>query len=208
MNSNTNQEPEATTIIGAKSENAVIIGADKQSTGIRQMKVEKLAQIHPNSVIGSAGLVADIDDFVSDVHTRVKEYRIKRGRDMSYDSLMTTIGDTINSSTGPYRAIPDYLTSIILAGYDDAPRLGRVSRIGTKKTEEPFLAVGSGEAVARGSLGSSYEEGLETEEVEKIVMDALKEAADQGPYTGIGIDLAVIDSEGVQMKEDLTIEKD
>lgn len=207
MNSNTNQEPEATTIIGAKSEDAVVIGADKQSTGKRQMEVEKLAQIHPNAIIGSAGLVADIDDFVSEVHTSVKEYRIRRGRDMSYDSLMATLGDTINSSTGPYRIIPDYLTSVVLAGYDDVPRLGRVSNIGTKTTEEPFLAAGSGEAVARGCLGSSYEEGLETDEVEEIVADALREAGSQGPYTGIGIDIAVISSEGVQMKEDLTIEK-
>jgi 20S proteasome alpha/beta subunit len=207
MNNN-QDEPEATTIIAAKAEDATVIVADKQVTGRTERKTEKLKQIHPDVVMGTAGLVADIQDLRSSIRTQVKEYRIRRGRDISYKSLLEVVSDELSSGTGRIRvSSPRYLTSLVMAGYDDEPRISSVSRIGGKTDDYNFLAAGSGEAVARGSLGSSYEENLDENEVKGMVINAIREAAEQGPYTGIGVDVAVANSDGVKIEKDLPIEK-
>lgn len=186
-----------TTVVGIKTDKGVVVGADKQTTGRRALKSQKVYPIHPNAVLSNAGLVMSIQDLISNLESRVKEYRIRRGRDMTPDALLSETQEKVRRGR--------YFTNMVVAGYDqnEGSLLATVDYIGTVSQKSDYYAIGSGGSMALGYVSSEYHEDMNLDEARDVIIDALTIAADEGPYTGIGIDIASIDESGVELEEDL-----
>lgn len=199
------EQKEGTTVVAIKTEDGVVVGADKQTTGKRQLKSEKIYPIHPNGVISNAGLVMSIQDLVSQLEARVKEYRIRRGKDMTVEAFLSETTEKVRVNS-PF-SYPQYFTNMLVAGYDgnEDPLLAQVDYIGTVSRKTDYYTIGSGGSFALGYVSSEYHEGLSLEEAKSIIVQSLSIAAKEGPYTGIGIDVAVIDDSGVELDKDIDI---
>lgn len=196
---------EGTTVVAIKTQEGVVVAADKQTTGRRKLKSSKIYEVHPNAVISNAGLVTSIQALVSEVETKVTEYKIRRGRDMSMNALLSEVGDMVRPGNGGL-GYPEYYTSTIVGGYDEqkGPVIAEVDRIGTViEKHSNYYTVGSGGSFALGHLSTRYDEDMSLEEARDVAIDSLSVAAKEGPYTGIGIDLAKITEDSVEVERDL-----
>lgn len=192
-----------TTVVGIKTNEGVVVGADKQTTGKRVLESQKIYPIHPNAVLSNAGLVMSIQDLISDLESRIKEYRIRRGRDMTVNALLSETKEKVRVPSA--YSMPRYFTSMIVAGYDqkEGPLLAEVDYIGTVSQKSDYYAIGSGGQLAMGYVTSQYHQDMSLNEARDVVVDALTVAAEEGPYTGIGIDIALIDESGVELEKGL-----
>ena len=198
------EDMESTTVVGIKTENGVVICADRQVSGRRITETDKLKQIHPRAVIGTAGSVTDIQTLVKDLRTNVKEYKMRRGHEIRVEPLFDSVRETINPGAG--LTIPSYLSNIVMVGYGEEPVIAEISYFGTKTHEEEFVVVGSGGLVARGVLSSGYEKSMSLEEAKELGVESLRVAAKEGVYTGLGVDVATVTEEGIEMEEEINIE--
>lgn len=195
---------ESTTVVGIKTDEGVVICADRQVSGRRITETDKLKQIHPKAVIGTAGVVTDIQTLVKDLRTNVKEYKMRRGHEIRVEPLFDSVRETINPGSG--LSPPSYLSNIVMVGYGDEPVIAEISYFGTKTHEEEFVVVGSGGPVARGVLSSGHDEDMTLEEAKELGVEALRVAAKEGVYTGLGVDVATVTEDGVEMEKELDIE--
>ena len=94
---------------------------------------------------------------------------------------------------------------MLVAGYDqnEGPLLAQVDYIGTVSQKSNYYTVGSGGGLAMGHVTTQYHEDIELDEAREVAIDALSAAENEGPYTGIGIDIATIDESGVEVERDL-----
>lgn len=197
---------ESTTVVGVKTDDGVVICADRQVSGRRVTETDKLKRIHPRAVIGTAGSVTDIQTLVKDLRTNVKEYKLKRGHDMRVEALFDSVREVINPGAG--FGYPNYLSNIVMVGYDEEPIIAEMSYFGTKTHEDDFVVVGSGGPVARGVLSSEYSDDISLEEARQLGIKALRVAAKEGVYTGVGVDVATITEDGVEIDKEIDIEYD
>jgi len=194
---------ESTTVVGVKTDDGVVICADRQVSGRRVTETDKLKRIQPRAVIGTAGSVTDIQTLVKNLRTNVKEYKLKRGHDMRVEVLFDSVREVINP--GPGFGLPDYLSNIVMVGYDEEPIIAEMSYFGTKTHEDDFVVVGSGGPVARGVLSSEYNDGMSLKEARELGIKSLRVAAKEGVYTGVGVDVATITEEGVEIDKQIDI---
>lgn len=195
---------ESTTVVGVKSDQGVVICADRQVSGMRITEADKLKQIHPKAVIGTSGSVTDIQTFVKNLRTKIKKYKLKRGHDIRVEPLFDSVREVINPGAG--LTSPSYLCDIVMVGYEDEPLIAEMSFYGTKTHEQDFVVVGSGGSVARGVLSSQYEDDLSLQEAKELAIKSLRVAAKEGVYTGLGVDVATITEDGVEMENGIDIE--
>jgi proteasome beta subunit len=190
-------EPESTTVVGLKSEDGVVICADRQVSGKRRTTTDKIKEIHPNAVVGTAGKVTDIQTLIKDVKSGVKEYRVRRGRDMTLRALFEYVREVVNPGAG--LTVPNYLSNIVIGGYHrEEPMLAEISFFGTKSMDN-YVSVGSGEAVARGVIADEYEEEIGLNQARDLAVRSVEVAANEGVFTGEGIDICVISEDGIEI---------
>ena len=199
------KQQKSTTVVAIKNDDSVVIGADRQVSGRRLLEDDKLFQLHPKGVLGTSGFVTDIQTLVSDVKKHQTEYRIRRGREMSASTLLTYLREKLNPGSG--YSLPEYLAVVLYVGFDSEPIIGKIGPAGTKTTDEDYLVAGSGGSVARGVVASDYEDNMTTEEIRGLAVDGLRVAADEGVATGVGIDIAIVSEDGVEMEKEIQIER-
>lgn len=189
-----------TTIVGICADNATIVATDKQVTGHNVAgKNEKMDKIHPKAVIAGSGLAAHCQKIIRDARSKTKEYEIKRGRQMSVESLTKDIVNDMSSGG----LFPEYFCKPMVGGYENNENiLLSLGFFGYKDDKDDYATVGSGSHIALGYLESNFEYGLSVEDAEDLAIDTLKCVSRKGVYTGEGIDIAVIDDTSTEIKRD------
>jgi proteasome beta subunit len=93
-----------------------------------------------------------------------------------------------------------YYVQLILAGFDDGPKIFSLDAIGGWEEEKKFFSTGSGSPIALGVLEDSYKDNLTVEEGKKIALRAIKAAIERDIASGgKGVDVAVITKEGIKI---------
>jgi proteasome beta subunit len=89
---------------------------------------------------------------------------------------------------------------LIIAGYDDAPRIYDLDAIGGVEEEKKFFSTGSGSPIALGVLEDNFKEGMSIEDGIKLAVRAIKSAIERDIGSGgKAIDIAVISKEGIKI---------
>lgn len=178
-----------TTTVGALCSDGVIIGAEKRATMgnlIANKDIRKIIQIQPHIGMTIAGSVADAQMIGRILKAETTLYGIQRKRQITVESAATLLANVLQSN----KYFP-YFVQLILAGFDDKPRLYSLDIVGSL-LEEKVVSTGSGSPFAYGVLEDSYKENRTVEENKPIVMRAIKAALERDAYSGNGMDIAMI----------------
>jgi proteasome beta subunit len=184
-----------TTTVAVKTEDAVVLGADRRASlggrFVSNKQAEKILEVHPTAAITIAGSVGGAQSFASSLRAEANLYETRRGKPPSMQALSTLAGNLLQSMPLP--------VSPLLGGVDDeGPALFSLDAAGGVMTDD-YGATGSGMQLAYGVLERQYEDGLTVEAAREVVADAVESASERDTASGNGLTLATVTSEGVEM---------
>ncbi len=185
--------PHATTIVTATFDGGVVMAGDRRATAgnmIVKRDVEKVFRSDEFSAIAIAGTASVGLEFVRLFQVELEHYEKMEGRALSLEGkanrLATMIRGNIAAAMQGLVAVP------LFAGYDEDTAQGRIYSYdvaGGPYEEFRFHSIGSGSVFARGALKKLYRDGRSAQEVVRVCVQALYDAADDDSATG-GPDLS------------------
>ena len=184
-----------TTTVGIVFEKGVVVAAEKRATMgsfIASKEVEKIIQIADNMVVTTAGGVGDAQSLARLMRAELELYNYSKGGSASVRGAATFLANVLQGN----KYFP-YFVQIIVAGYDDSPRLFDVDLFGGL-LEEKYTSTGSGSVVAFGVLDSSFKQAMKEEEAVQLAVKAVKAAIKRDSASGEGIDVVSITKERIR----------
>jgi proteasome beta subunit len=180
--------PHATTIVAVTFPGGVVMAGDRRATMgniIAQRDIEKVFPADEYSCVGIAGAAGIAVELVRLFQVELEHYEKIEGTTLSIDGKANRLAAMIRSNLPMAMQGPAVVP--LFAGYDLDLRIGRIFSYdvtGGKYEEHSFFAVGSGSGPARGALKKRYREGMTEDEVVRVTVDSLYDAADEDAGTG------------------------
>lgn len=190
---NTEEVSTGTTIMAFKYNNGIILAADgRTSRGsyVERGITDKLTKITDNIYCCRSGSAADTELIARHVTREIKLLSIKEECVPSVHKTAHIMKNII------YNNKNNLMAAIIVAGYDDEPRIYKINVCGTI-TEENIAIGGSGSGFIYGFCDINYREGMTLEEGLEFAKKSVKLAIKRDCYSGGVIRLAVIESDKV-----------
>ncbi len=184
-----------TTTVGIVVRNGVVVAADKRASSgyyVAHKKVRKIVKIDDHVVMTTAGLVADAQMLASVLQYQARNYKIAVGKPIPISMLASYLSLILNSS----KYFP-YIVQLLLAGYDEAPRLFAVEWFGDY-VEEDYAVTGSGSPIAVGVIESEYSKDMDIEKAVEIAVKAVRASIRRDTFTGEAVDVVVVTKEGIR----------
>lgn len=185
--------PHGTTIVAATYDGGVVMAGDRRATMgnvIAQRDIEKVFPADEWSCVGIAGTAGIAVELVRLFQVELEHYEKIEGVTLSIDGKANRLSALIRNNLG--LAMQGLAVVPMFAGFDESANTGRIFSYdvtGGRYEEHSFHAVGSGSLFARGSMKKLFKEGMREQEVIRLVVEALYDAADDDSATG-GPDLA------------------
>ncbi|MFN8076462.1 MAG: proteasome subunit beta [Kineosporiaceae bacterium] len=180
--------PHATTIVAATFDGGVVMGGDRRATMgnlIAHREIEKVFPADDYSCVGIAGTAGLAIELVRLFQVELEHYEKIEGALLSLDGKANRLATMIRGNLG--MAIQGLAVVPLFAGYDLDRRAGRIFSYdvtGGRYEERDHHSVGSGSLFARGSLKKRWRPGLSASQAVAVVVEALRDAADDDSATG------------------------
>jgi proteasome beta subunit len=182
------ETPHATTIVTAAFEGGVIMGGDRRATMgnlIAHREMEKVFPADDYSCVGIAGTAGLAVEIVRLFQVELEHYEKIEGALLSLDGKANRLTTMLRGNLG--MAMQGLAVVPVFAGYDLERRVGRMFSYditGGRYEEHEYHSVGSGSLFARGSLKKRWRPGLSPADAVRVVVEALRDAADDDTATG------------------------
>jgi proteasome beta subunit len=187
-----------TTTVGLICKDGVVLAAEKKSTMgylVASKESEKILPIADHIAMTIAGVSGDAQTLARYMKAELKLFEIQNQRRISVKGASTLLSNILQGS----KFFP-YYVQIILAGFDDGPKIFSLDAVGGWEEEKKFFSTGSGSPMALGVLEDSYRENLTVEEGKKIALRAIKAAVERDIASGgKGADVAIITKDGIKI---------
>jgi proteasome beta subunit len=184
--------PHGTTVVAATFAGGVVMAGDRRATMgnmIAERDVEKVFPADGYSLIGIAGTVGIAIEMVRLYQMELEHYEKIEGTSLTLEGkanrLSTMIRDNLGAAMQGLAVVP------LLAGFDlgadnpdTAGKIFSYDITGGRHEERHYHGVGSGSLFARGALKKRWRAGLSQDEVVKVCVDSLYDAADEDSATG------------------------
>lgn len=192
-----------TTTVGLVCKEGVVLAAEKKSTMgylVASKESEKILPVADHIALTIAGASGDAQTLARYMQAELKLFEMEHKRKISVKGASTLLANILQGS----KFYP-YYVQLILAGYDDAPRIFDLDAIGGVEEEKKFFSTGSGSPIALGVLEDGYKDGMSIDEGIKLAVRAIKSAIERDIGSGgKAIDVAVITKEGMKItRQDL-----
>ena len=184
--------PRATTIVAATYADGVLMAGDRRATMgnlIAQRDIEKVFASDDYSMVGIAGTAGIAIEMVRLFQVELEHYEKIEGTRLTLDGKANRLATMIRGNLGA--AMQGLAVVPLFAGFDlDAEVPSRAGRIfsydvtGGRYEEHQHHGVGSGSLFARGALKKTWRPGMSQDDVVRIGVDALYDAADEDSATG------------------------
>lgn len=184
--------PHGTTIVAAQYAEGVLLAGDRRATMgnlIAQRDIEKVFAADHHSLIGIAGTAGLAVELVRLFQVELEHYEKIEGTELTIEGKANRLSTMIRGNLG--MAMQGLASVPLFAGYDvdatDPARAGRIFSYdvtGGRYPEQYYESIGSGSVFARGSLKKLWRPGLTTDEVIRVALAALYDAADDDSATG------------------------
>jgi proteasome beta subunit len=186
------EAPHATTIVaatyGADGAGGVVMAGDRRATMgsmIAHREIEKVFPADEFSAVGIAGTAGLAVELVRLFQLELEHYEKIEGALLSLDGkanrLSTMIRQNLPMAMQGLAVVP------LFAGYDLDRGQGRIFSYdvtGGRYEERDHHSVGSGSVFARGALKKLWRPGLDRDEVVRVAVESLYDAADDDSATG------------------------
>jgi len=184
------------TAVGLKLRNAVVLGAEKRVSygGYIMSKVgKKVFKVSDRMAFAAAGLFADMQTISRILSAEIRYRELLTSSPMKVRAAAKLLSTILYS----YKMYP-FLSEVLFGGVDEeGPHLFVLDFVGSL-IEDDYAAIGTGASIAIGVIESEYSPDMDVESAKKLVVKAIKAAASRDVVSGDGIDIAVIDSNGVK----------
>ena len=184
--------PHATTIVAATYGDGVLVAGDRRATMgnmIAQRDIEKVSAADAYSLVGFAGTAGIGIEMIRLFQLELEHYEKIEGTLLTLDGKANRLASMIRGNLGA--AMQGLAVLPLFAGFDlHAETPGRAGRIfsydvtGGPYEEQNFAGIGSGSIFARGSLKKLWRPGMAREQVVRVAVEALYDAADDDSATG------------------------
>ena len=190
-----------TTTVGLVAKDCVILAADKRATAgnlIAGKKVDKVLSVDDFMALTTAGSVSDIQLLVKLIRAELKLKSLRNGRGNLAHETANMVAGLVYSSIRRYSMIPG-IVHFLLAGYDkDGAHLYDIYPDGSVSDVDDFITSGSGGMFAMGVFDAQYKKGLSQDEAVELAIKGINSSVQRDSASGDGIDVFVINKEGVK----------
>lgn len=183
--------PHATTIVAITCADGVVMAGDRRATMGNLIASRDIEKVHPAdaySLVGIAGTAGIGIELMRLFQVELEHYEKIEGTTLSLDGKANRLATMIRNNLGA--ALQGLAVVPLFAGFDLAAEPARAGRIfsfdvaGGLYEETGFDSIGSGSLFAKSALKKRYRPGLSTDEVVRLAMEALYDAADDDTATG------------------------
>jgi proteasome beta subunit len=184
--------PHATTIVAAAYADGVLMAGDRRATMgnlIAQRDIEKVSAADAYSLVGFAGTAGIGMELIRLFQLELEHYEKIESAILTLDGKANRLASMIRGNLGA--AMQGLAVLPLFAGYDlDADTPTKAGRIfsydvtGGPYEEQNFAGIGSGSLFARGSLKKLWRPGMGREDMIRVAVEALYDAADDDSATG------------------------
>jgi proteasome beta subunit len=175
--------PHGTTIVAATFDGGVVMAGDRRATAgnlIAQRDIEKVFASDDYSLVGIAGTAGLAVEMVRLYQVELEHYEKIEGT-----QLATMIRGNLGAAMQGLAVVP------LFAGFDidaaDPAQGGKIYSYdvtGGRYPEQYYHSVGSGSLFAKGALKKLWRAGMNRDEIVRVAVESLYDAADDDSATG------------------------
>jgi len=181
------------TAVGITYDGGVVFASEKRiayGNFLVSKSTKKTFQLTPKVGAACAGLVADMQILSLQISAlaKIRKMEIKR------DVPPNTIAKMMSNMMYERRFFP-LLTQVIVGGVVGEPVIYTLDPLGSV-LPDTYAAVGTGAETALGVLDPQFKEKMTEEEAIELAKKAVKSATLRDSFSGDGIDVLVINSQG------------
>ncbi len=183
------------TAVGITFQRGVVLASDKRiayGNFLVSKNIRKTFQITPNVAVACAGLVADMQLLTLQIAALARIRRMELKREIPTNSIAKMISGTMYE-----RRFFPFLTQMIVGGVVDEPTIYTLDPLGSVLPDE-YAAVGTGAEIALGVLDPQFKKDMTEQEAVDLATRAIRSATMRDSFTGDGIDVMIIDSDGIR----------
>ncbi len=183
------------TAVGITYDGGVVFASEKRiayGNFLVSKSTKKTFQLTPKVGAACAGLVADMQILSLQIAAlaKIRKMEIKR------DVPPNTIAKMMSNMMYERRFFP-LLTQVIVGGVVDKPVIYTLDPLGSV-LPDTYAAVGTGAETALGVLDPQFKENMTEKDAIELAKKAVKSATLRDTFSGDGIDILVINSEGAK----------
>ena len=192
-----------TTTVGLVCKDGIILGADKRVTMgeglfIAHKAFDKILPITDKIAVTTAGVVSDVQLLVKLTKAELKLKFLRTKLEPSVKESASLFAMLAYENIRKFSPIIG-VAAFVVGGIDDEGYwLFDVFPDGGVSEHKDYVSTGSGSIVAYGVLEDAFRPDMTVEEGVKLVVKALSAAMQRDTPTGSGLDVIVIDREGVK----------
>ena len=183
------------TAVGITFQRGVVLASDKRiayGNFLVSKNIRKTFQITPNVAVACAGLVADMQLLTLQIAALARIRKMELKREIPTNSIAKMISGTMYE-----RRFFPFLTQVIVGGVVDEPTIYTLDPLGSVLPDE-YAAVGTGAEIALGVLDPQFKKDMTEQEAVDLATRAIRSATMRDSFTGDGIDVMIIDSDGIR----------
>ncbi len=179
---------EGTTILAVVYKDGVIIAGDRQATvgfQVGERRIQKVYEVDTYSAIAIAGVAGPSMEMAKLFQVQVEFYEKIEGSSLSLEGKANYLSSMVKSNLP--MALQGLVVIPIFAGYDPRRKRGRIFKydaVGGQYEESNYYATGSGGKDAQATLKKLYSSDMPRDQILKITVEALWDAADEDLATG------------------------
>jgi proteasome beta subunit len=184
--------PHGTTIVAATYADGVVMAGDRRATAgnlIAQRDIEKVFATDDYSLVGIAGAAGLAIEIVRLYQVELEHYEKIEGTQLTLDGKANRLATMIRGNLG--EALQGLAVLPLFAGFDldaaDTAGAGKIYSFdvaGGRYPEQYHTSIGSGSLFARGALKKLWRPGMTRDEIIRVVVESLYDAADDDSATG------------------------
>lgn len=180
--------PHGTTIVAVRFDSGVLIAGDRRATAgniIADRRIEKVFPADKYSAVGFAGSAGPAMEMVKLFQVQLEHYEKVEGVHLSLEGKANQLAQMIRANLG--MAMQGLVVVPLFVGWDLETKRGRIFNYdvtGGRYEEVDYYAIGSGGREAQAYVKFAYRAGLSKEDVIKLAIRALFEAAQEDSATG------------------------
>ena len=194
-----------TTTVGIKYKDGVLIGAEKKATMgylVASKEAKKVHHLIDSIGMTIAGSVGDAQALIRLIKAEMELYKYEH-KHVTVKATATLVANILRSS---YKSFVPEFVQLIIAGYDNEPKLFSLDMVGGMEDVSEYTFTGSGSVMAVGVLEDRYRKNMNEQEAIELAVRAIRVAMERDAASGgKGIDIAIMDKKGFRYVDEKKI---